>query len=67
MLRICGYFIDGNGSTVRFFQEIDTAQKRCLSGSAGTDDGNDLAAFYFQADIIQNRLPAECFFQVFYL
>lgn len=65
MCGICCDIVDGDYSPIRFFQKVDAPQKRGLSGTAGTDDRNNLTAFHLETDIFQNLLVSKRLFQMF--
>ena len=56
--------VDGNGSTIRCFQKVQTPQQRGFAAAGGPDDGEGLPLFQGKADVIEYFGGAEMLFDV---
>ena len=51
--------VDMDGAAAWLFKQVQAAQKSALAGAGRADDGNDLAFFYFNGDVLQYGEIAE--------
>ena len=56
-----------DGAAVGLFQKVEAAQQGGLAAARGADDGQGLALFQGEADVLQHPGGAEMFFDVMYL